>query len=414
MGWLILTMGFYFVAFGVGAEVRFDSPRIWERARALSVGQKVLSLNTSYQKYDRRFSSDGQLELLGESYSRRLSWGEILEKESSAGQLDMRDYMKRKGVADSDTAATSRYQVSRQETRFDIHWAYGLTDRWMIGFQIPVTLRNTRVTQEIEMAPDFVEGVSAARLKRPGQPDPRAMAAKVRKLAEQQLENSGYDRVPSEQQSWDWGDVTLMSQETLMRSYSWAWGFQQIIRVPTSRNQSVSDYIQSSTDSGQIDLGVASLVDYRHRKWLLGWGLGYVFQLPDSVRLREPTEDSQLSQRVAPATRRDLGDWLWSSADANWSVARTISLNVRHSLLTKQRDTYSGRSPEGLAYNTYGTDTDQQLQETRLGLLYRLGSSSSRGGILSRWIAGIDYTYPWVGKNSMEASRTSLELMSYF
>jgi len=143
-----------------------------------------------------------------------------------------------------------------------------------------------------------------------------------------------------------------------------------------------------------------------------------VAQLPDSVRMHVPDSSSQGSaaggRAVEPTVARDLGDWFWASADAEIAVHRRVSLNVEHALLSKGRDSYGAGASDGISFDSYGDNTDQQLQESKLGFVYRIGSTKSRGGVMSRWTAAIDYTYPWIGKNSIEASRTSFEFINYF
>jgi hypothetical protein len=178
-----------------------------------------------------------------------------------------------------------------------------------------------------------------------------------------------------------------------------------MVRVPTAQNPSISDYIQANDDQGQVDLGVTSLLDYRQRRWLAGVRFGYVSQLPDKVKMRVPGEVT--GQTVNREVSRDLGDWAWASIDFEYEVTRSFEVSAEHSYLRKNRDHVSTDNiPTG---NTF-----QQLQQSRVGVLYRLGETSSRSGVENKWVASAGYTYPWAGRNSMQASRTSVDIITYF
>jgi hypothetical protein len=82
--------------------------------------------------------------------------------------------------------------------------------------------------------------------------------------------------------------------------------------------------------------------------------------------------------------------------------------------LSKARDRYSGDKLDDSNYAKLADDTGQQLHQTRLGLNYRMGEITSREDVQKKWVASLAYTYPWIGRNSVDASRTSLELISYF
>lgn len=408
------TLGFLGLAVTLSvqalAEVQMQDSRLWRRARVIAVGQQVLSFETSYQKTTDRFSQDGLVEPLGSNYKRAVTWNQLLKAESNQGKADLRAYMRNNRLSESDVAATSSYRIEREEVGFGANWAYGLTSRWMIGLRMPLTLRTTRVRQQIDMMPTLARGANQSSQKSILRLSNAEMQKTVKSLAETELANSGYDSVPDQKESWDWGDISLMSQELLYSSYNWNWSVQQMVRFPTAQNPSLTDYIQSSNDEGQTDLGFTSMLDYQRQSWLLGWRLGYVAQLPDTTRVHLSSDSTQID----PNVRRDLGDWIWSSLDGELRISRGFALNAEHSFLTKSRDSYKGDSGQAIDYKALENNTDEQLQQTRFGILYRLGPSTTRDGVMSRWVASIDYTYPWIGHNAMDASRTSLELINYF
>jgi hypothetical protein len=281
----------------------------------------------------------------------------------------------------------------------------------MIGFQLPLTRRETRTRSQVELTPQLAQGAGQARGKSALALSAGSLQQKVGELARAQLENSGYDDIPDQKNSLDWGDISLLSRMGLVSGYHWTWSLQQTVHLPTARNPDLADYLQAGTDDGQVDLGISSLLDYRQRRWTLGTRVGYMAQLPDVARVRVAPG---ASAGIDPSVRRDLGDWVWAAVDADYRLERGFQLDLEYAYLSKEADRYQGGSIDGFNYAGLGRDTAQELHQTRLGVLYRLGGLSSRRHVENKWQASLSYTYPWIGRNSVDASRTSLALMSYF
>jgi hypothetical protein len=381
------------------AEVRFEQSRVWKRARTLPASQQVWGFQSSYQNTSQKFGTGGKTQPLGQPYGRTVTWQQILDNESTAqGRSDLENYMRSRGAAATDVAATSSYEVSREDVGLSLDWAYGLMRRWMIGFDVPLTFRRTRVRTKV----DVTSGGS-------GRGD---MAQKVRRVSEQELASYGYDDVPEDRTSWDWGDISLMSQVAAIENFRWQWSLQQLVKFPTARNPELDSYIQSSDDSGQVDLGLTSMLDYKWRSWTIGAHGGYVAQLPDTVRTR--VSSSSEARRVDPKVARDLGDYYWAAADGDYRITPKFNVNLEYQYLRKFSDKYSGASVDGVKYSTFGQNSEQELHQTRLGLQYRLRYEGARGGVDSKWLAMVGYTQPWIGSNSSNAGRASVDFISYF
>jgi len=382
------------------AEVSFDPPRAWKRARTVQAGQQIWGFQTSYQKVSDRFTDKGKIQPLGQPYGRAVTWGQLLNNAATVQERAELEALMPPGAREDEVVANASYEVEREELGFRAEWAYGLMRSWMIGFDVPVVRRNTRVKSKVDVA---------ARLA--GNPN-QSISQKIRLASEQELANSGFDDVPDEEQTWDWGDANLMSQVAVLNSYSWQWSLQQFVRFPTARNPDLDNYIQTQSDSGQVDLGAGSLIDYRYRRWVIGTQMGYVVQLPDTMRAR--VSSSSQARQVDPNVARDLGDVYYGALDVDHGFTNKLNVNLEYAYLRKFQDKFRGHSADGLDYATFGADTEQELHQSRLGVRYEIDSDGARAGVESKWVAGVAYTYPWIGRNSVDASKTSLDLISYF
>lgn len=403
---LCITLTIFLAAPLARADVSFFDSRTWLRARTIQPGQQVWSVQTSYQKISDRFANSGKSQALGQPYSRAVTWRQLLESEKTvAGKAEMQNFMSQRGIRSEDVAATASYDVSREEVGMHMNWAYGLMRRWMIGFDVPLVYRKTETRSRIEVSPHLSANATARQAT-------GGIKEKVREISQEQLNNSGYDQIPDQRASWDWGDISLLSQVSLLQGPSWQWALQQVVRFPTARNPNLDDYIQTSDDSGQVDIGVTSMLDYRFRRWTFGSRLGYVAQLPDTIRAR--ISDESDFRKVDPKVSRDLGDWWWASADVELKVSRRVDLNFEYAYLNKLSDKYSGVSSTGVNYATFAKNTEQVLHQTRVGIQYLLYNNGIRGGIDDKWVASLGYNTPWVGRNSLNASRATVDVMTYF
>ncbi len=386
------------------AEVSLFDSRTWLRARTIQPGQQVWSFQSSYQKISDRFANSGKPQALGKPYRRSVSWRQLVDGEQTvAGKAELVEFMRTKGLRDTDIAATAAYDVSREEAGFHVNWAYGLMKRWMIGFHVPLIHRKTLAQARIELSP----GLAAT--ERTRQSSSSGIKQKVLEVSQEELANSGYDQIPDQRSSWDWGDISLLSQVLLKQSYRWQWSLQQLVRFPTARNPDLDDYIQTSDDSGQVDMGLTSMVDYRMRRWTLGSRLGFVAQLSDEVRARVSEENE--FRRIDPKVSRNLGDYWWVSADVEFKYSRRVDLNLEYAYLNKAKDSYGSGAQE---YSSFSRQTDQEIHQTRVGLQYLITNNGARGGIENKWVASLGYHYPWIGRNSLNASRATVDLMNYF
>ncbi len=389
-------------------EVYPSATGTWRRAAIIPVGQQVFSFGADYQRSDGRFASDGKVEPMGSKYSRSVNWKQLLDSEGRAGRQDLRQYMGKRGVTENDVAAYAKYSIQQDDVSFNANWAYGITSGWMIGLQMPLVHRTVRVKQTVDVSPALLAGAKSLPSLANGKIEPR-----IRELALKELENSGYDSIPDEKTSWEWGDVTLLSQELLLKTYKWTWSFQQLVRFPTAQSSSVSEYIHSSTDDGQVDVGATTLLDFRYGNWIFGMRSGAVAQLPDTVRVNVDHQDGSGSQ-VDRKVNRDLGDWFFGALDTEWKLTPKIGLNGEHSFLSKGRDHYNGAGVSDGNYENLSENSDQLLHQTRVGLSFQVGERLTRAGVNSQWVSSIDYTYPWLGRNSLEASHASISFTNYF
>lgn len=326
---------------------------------------------------------------------------------SPSSRAVLQQYQQDNHLTDADLAAQSTFDLKRQETTMEMSWAYGLSERWMIGILVPISLVDTQLSPNTSMTPTLSNalhgssGSSNADVRR-----------RVQALVQSRLAAEGYSPLQSHTQDVIVGDVSLMNQFLLWQNSDAAFSLQQIARIPSAPNNNVADYIRYSRGDGQIDLGLSALADYKWRRFLFGARVGYIKSLPDTQKMRVPAS-ADSSQVVDRSVRRDLGDLVSVSFETFYSIARRWKINGGYLGFFKGADHYSGEVAEA-AYAELGADTNQRLHMARAGLSYVLGSPTSRNGIANKWVANLNYYQPFSGLNISEGPQASLELQAFF
>ncbi|HAG91476.1 MAG TPA: hypothetical protein DCL41_06375, partial [Bdellovibrionales bacterium] len=146
---LILSL----LPFQANAEIQWRESSLWRSAAVLPKGQHSWSARISGQKVQSKFDDSGALEPLGQPYEQKWQWGDLLSsQQSKVAQEEIRQYMKSNSISENDVAATSGFDIQREEIRFDLSWAYGLTKKWMFGVFVPISQVTTHIHPEVHIA----------------------------------------------------------------------------------------------------------------------------------------------------------------------------------------------------------------------------------------------------------------------
>ncbi len=143
----------------------------------------------------------------------------------------MRQYAAGAGQSLNDIAASTEFQLHRQETTLEIAWAYGLARTWMIGLQLPVSMVNTQLQPNTQLTPVL----SRFRGRGGDHLTPDDMKSHVTALVNNQLSSEGYDQLQTNSQNLIVGDVSVMSQVSMYQDNDWAVSLQQLARSEARR-----------------------------------------------------------------------------------------------------------------------------------------------------------------------------------
>ena len=388
------------------AEVRWNESPLWRSAQVLPQGQHRWSARVGEQTIKNRYDQQGETVPLGGEYTQKWSWGDLVNAQTDKkGQDEIVQYMKRKNISSSEEAASSGFGIERDETNFDFSWAYGMTSRWMFGFYVPFSRITTKVRSEVSVDARAAEGFKS--ISAQNQEDHKDIEQTVREMVRNEVARQGFREIPAERTQWIWGDVSLLNQFLLSASPDSRWSLQQVLRMPTSRNPSLSDFAMASRDEGQIDVGLSSFYERNFGPTLGILGLGYVNQWKGPVRVTE--FDAQGSRLPGDKeVDRDLGDVWWAGIESRWSLSSSVRLSGAYRYFHKDADRWKSGVP---ALVTTGK---QEAHLARMVVSYAFSGAEKHFDIEKKWLLNFQLQSDLAGVNSDRFTSGALELQTYF
>ncbi|MCB0411957.1 MAG: hypothetical protein KDD22_05485 [Bdellovibrionales bacterium] len=375
-GFLFFVLLVPFFAWGQWA------PSTYRKAKVLFAGQHVVNFRASLAEASRRRSSTGQVEALGSHLEERLTWAEILS-DSSPDTLEIKDYLQEQGVDLEQEAASTEMRVHQKVYAFSPRAAYGLTDRWTLGFELPIVYRKTQVETKIH-ASEFrtdpgsqnSQAVKAAWTR-------ESLGEKAKEALDRKIESANFRNPSGNAEDWQVGDISLWNKYEMYHSADSIFSLRQRLVLPTSAGPNPYEFIDSEAGDGQVDFGFDGLVDHWITKGL--WAtlsLGYTWQTPDRVRMRIPeVQSTPLASDLDYEVRRDLGDYWLSELILDYQISQSWKISPSYSYFMKTKDRYSGRSYSLERYQALSEGTEQKRQVLVLAAAYSGFDQSERFGV---------------------------------
>jgi len=226
----------------------------------------------------------------------------------------------------------------------------------------------------------------------------------VESVVQEKLDRQGYRNVSEKKQQWLWGDVSLMNQFLVYGGEDWRWSVQQMLKMPTSRNASLSEFARVSRDEGQLDLGVSTFAERNFGSALGIIGLGYVNQLPGRIRISEFSENGDQLAGDREVSR-DLGDIFWTGFESRYFLTPKWRLAGTYRYFYKGSDQWDEVISTG--------ETQQQAHIGRVDLTY-VFSRSHRFEIEKKWAVNLQAQTTLAGINTEKITSAALEIQTFF
>lgn len=291
--------------------------------------------------------------------------------------------------------------------------AWGISDRWTLGFGLPALHYTNKVSAWHEKG-----NIGQARAASGGMPAVQAQLAELERLDVMskfgsELSSKGY-RLESKDETL-WGDLQIVSMLQLLKKGLATVTHKLIVGLPTGKRADPSD-LAALDLFGRTSVENQLVGAYKFaRNWSLNARGGLTLFLPDRVEKRVPLNDDDVLPDQAGQEYVSRG---WNSGGSvagslNYDFTSAFSAGAGWELAMKGTEKYSGSS-SNRSYESLARNTDTQAQLARLGLSYSTVGAykAKRSGI--PLIASLDLTDTFAGRNTPRQTTSEFSLTLFY
>jgi|GEM_PF-781075 len=292
--------------------------------------------------------------------------------------------------------------------------AWGLSDRWTLGFGLPaIKYKNTvALSQEGSNIPLFQQafgGMDTAL------DSGLARAASTSLVSEfsGQLSSKGYRPLESKSESL-WGDLQIVSLYQILKSKLAAVTHKLTLTLPTGKKEDPNDLVDLDLfGRGAIEnqlVGSYEIV----RNWSVNARIGLQVLLPDQAMKRVPLNEQDIlpDQAGLESVNRQMVLGNSAAGSINWDLTKFFNLGVGYEFKNKSTQKYSGNSNrfyEGLSKNS---ETEAHL--SRLGMGFSTVKAYQAKQFALPFILGLELSDTFAGKNVPRETRSELSMTLFY
>lgn len=322
-----------------------------------------------------------------------------------------------KGFLGVDAEATQTQSV--------VQYMTGITDRFTVGFMIPIITTKIRASAEIAKVNNTVEDYQKAFAAMGAGFEPivsglqQLDSANIETLQQYALENNGYKRFGSSETT-GLGDVNLGARYNYLKTPKERWinSAQLSVSAPTGKTHPADAITEIDNGAGTWTATLAHVINYQpggnRSPWMLSHGAHYTYQLPGRkiMRVRDDETDFLPDASTEENVRTSYGQKFWTNVGVQYSLNNVVFLKTNYEWYWKGRDDFSGSRAKDYTY--LGDETALYLETWNLGASISMIDGFANHQFPLPMDFSLDYYHPFRGRNAPIASYFVLEVAMYF
>jgi hypothetical protein len=360
---------------------------------------------------DQRFSSDGSLWRLGDYKSVQFTSENLSHFNSRAQQLiqALNNFGSQSlgnnlnfGILKVNTAPVVNY--------FAPVYARGITDRWTIGFGVPIiNYKNSiSLTQEgsnLAYYRNQLLGLSPEL--------DAALNVDLINVTQATLQERGYRPIQNHDETFI-GDIQLAS---LYRLFGNKWSevqYSAIFNLPTGPKYNPDD-LGAMNVFGRTSIENKFLWSKMlSRSFEMAPYVSHIFNIEDSVTARVPTNANDLlpDQNSKEDVHRKIGDSVAVGVAATLNLDDNFSFGGGYAFTNKMQDSYSGT--QGRRYDLLGQDTNSKSQQVGVHVSYSTVKTYMKKQSYMPGIISYNYKDVIAGNNIERRTINEMTFMMFF
>jgi len=361
------------------------------------------------------FNDEGKKCLLGDAMNKDITYGEILKTKTGIDKAGIKGAMSSIEGHDLNTVLmTTKGQVNIQAGVTVPVFIWGITDKWTMGFALPISKQATNLDTGVEQTDALVDlkkylegegGVpsTADRLEN----DTKNPIAKS-------LKDKGFAPLSNESTT-KMGDLKFINRVKLFQNEKNTVTLGGELTLPTGEERTyVNKLVDSVGGDGQTDLGLGLNHDLKVMKYLtLSSGLKYTVQFKDNFSGNVPENGSPISEQIDYNMERDLGDEFEAALAGTFNY-RGAKVGFGYFYKNKGKDVYTGAKYAAEDYDELGKKTDQVMHSLLAKVGYDTITLFKEKKFPIPLSVSLTQTFVPEGKNVVADDMTTLDFSMFF
>jgi len=385
-----------------------------EDAKVLPKGARRLAITTIHTDFNSQNDSQGNEKSAGSPLEKTVSYNDFIDQRSGVDKAQLKALLLANGTAEGTVVGRFEADVEGQVNVFAPSFGYGLSDKWSIGFAIPIYQARTDAAVSFhpnEEADRFIASLAASGSGLASKVDEAvATINNVSEMLDQKLEANGYDRLGEWEQT-GLGDIIVKGKYQGLKTSRQRALVEVGFVAPTGETDDPDVLTDVAFGDGSWDLVVGGSYDYSFPNtplFLNGYSR-YTAQLPANRRVRMKTDDEPIVSETENV-RYDLGDKF--DAGTSLQVDSQLGLNagIGYNYFYKAEDKYFAGDSSG----PYEQDTMQMQHSGELSLGYSSVPAFYRKQSAVPYTGSLSYQRQYHALNLPNADRIQFDFKLYF
>jgi hypothetical protein len=328
-------------------------------------------------------------------------------------------------LGDALTKGFLGVDVEATQSQSAFQYMTGITDRFAVGFMIPIVTTTVKAGAQLSKINNTVEDYQKAFSAMGSGFAPISEGLQtldsynIETLQHLALENNGYKRFGSSEQT-GLGDVNFGARYNYFKTPREYWlnSGQLSISAPTGKTHPANSITEVDNGSGTWDFTGAHIINYQptgnRSHWMFSHGAHYMYQLQGKkiMRVRNSESDVLPDASTEEEINTHYGSKFWTNLGAKYSFNSAFSIETNYEWYWKARDNYSGSRPKDYGY--LGDQTEKYLETFNIGASLSLIDAYTRNQMPMPMDFGLNYYKPFRGRNAPVASFFTFEVAMYF
>lgn len=354
--------------------------------------------NAQINEIENKYNSSSNLESLNKRYSQSFTaerFQKIAPEAKELVSLLDEHFNKNYSIGSSIYLGELNIDAKPEIEYFAPIFAYGITDKWTLGFGLPFVHLSTKVDVSSSGYNNSKDIESLLYQKSGFSQDLENAFARLKNIDlvkefHSVMEKRSYKEI-QDRDDWYTGDLMIVNKYRYLQSEDWDLLTKLSFNLPTGYKDNADDLMDLPI-FGQSSIELAHTQDYKWRsKTTIGSSFAYLWTIADQIDKRVPLNENDILPNLDQKENvdRDLGDSLKWEMNIRHQLHRDWSTGFAYLGQYKFSDYYDGNRDYN--YKLLSRNTEQKWHRLEAELRF----STINGFLVKKYLAPMSFAYKY-------------------